>query len=90
MARKKEDKREEMSFLDHLEELRWHIVRSAMGAFVFMIVAFVNRNFIFNEVILKPHKFAPLTQAQAEAKAKALAQAKSAAQPKTVIDEADL
>jgi sec-independent protein translocase protein TatC len=54
MARKKEDKREEMSFLDHLEELRWHIVRSAMGAFVFMIVAFVNRNFIFNEVILKP------------------------------------
>jgi sec-independent protein translocase protein TatC len=54
MVRKKEDTREEMSFLDHLEELRWHIVRSALAVLVFMIVAFFNRNFIFNDVILKP------------------------------------
>ena len=43
-----------MSFLEHLEELRWHIVRAAIASFVFMVLAFVNRNFIFNEVILKP------------------------------------
>jgi len=43
-----------MSFLDHLEVLRWHIIRAAFGAFVFMVIAFINRNFIFNEIILKP------------------------------------
>ena len=43
-----------MSFLDHLEELRWHIIRAALGSFVFMIIAFCNRRFIFNEIILKP------------------------------------
>ncbi|MEJ0054617.1 MAG: twin-arginine translocase subunit TatC [Bacteroidota bacterium] len=30
-----------MSFLDHLEELRWHIVRSIMAIVVGTIVAFV-------------------------------------------------
>ena len=43
-----------MSFLDHLEELRWHIIRAVIAAFVFMVLAFINRNFIFNEIILKP------------------------------------
>jgi sec-independent protein translocase protein TatC len=54
MAKTKENIKEEMSFLDHLEELRWHIIRSALGAFVFMVIAFLNRTFIFNEIILKP------------------------------------
>jgi sec-independent protein translocase protein TatC len=54
MAKTKDNNREEMSFLDHLEELRWHIIRAALGAFVFMIIAFFNRTFIFNEIILKP------------------------------------
>jgi sec-independent protein translocase protein TatC len=50
----KKSKEGEMTFLGHLEELRWHIVRSASVAFVLMIIAFVNRDFIFNDVILKP------------------------------------
>lgn len=56
MARKKGKKSDvaEMSFLGHLEELRWHIIRAVLGALVFMIVAFINRDFIFNDVILKP------------------------------------
>lgn len=44
----------EMSFLEHLEELRWHIVRSAAAIMVFAIVAFVLKEFIFDVVILKP------------------------------------
>ncbi len=44
----------EMSFLDHLEELRWHIVRSAGAIFIFAIVAFVMKEFIFDVVILRP------------------------------------
>lgn len=56
MARKEDSKKAlgEMSFLGHLEELRWHLIRAVLGAFVFMIIAFLNRNFIFNDVILKP------------------------------------
>jgi sec-independent protein translocase protein TatC len=44
----------EMSFLDHLEELRWHIVRSAVAIFIIAIVAFVMKSFIFDTVILRP------------------------------------
>lgn len=44
----------EMSFLEHLEELRWHIIRSALAIFVFAIVAFILKDFIFSTVILKP------------------------------------
>ena len=44
----------EMSFLDHLEELRWHIIRSALAILVFAIVAFIMKDFIFNTVILHP------------------------------------
>jgi sec-independent protein translocase protein TatC len=47
-------KHSEMSFLDHLEELRWHIVRSAGAIFIFAIVAFVMKDFIFDVVILNP------------------------------------
>jgi sec-independent protein translocase protein TatC len=48
----KEEK--EMSFLDHLEELRWHIIRSLLVVAGFMVLAFINRGFIFNTLILKP------------------------------------
>lgn len=44
----------EMSFLDHLEELRWHIIRSALAVLVFAVVAFVMKSFIFDQVILRP------------------------------------
>lgn len=50
----KQKNQAEMSFLDHLEELRWHIVRSASAIFVFAIVAFVMKEFIFDVVILHP------------------------------------
>lgn len=50
----KKQKYAEMSFLDHLEELRWHIIRSALAIFVFAIVAFILKDFIFNTVILNP------------------------------------
>jgi len=44
----------EMSFLEHLEELRWHIIRSVSLVIIFAIVAFIMKDFIFNEVIFKP------------------------------------
>jgi sec-independent protein translocase protein TatC len=44
----------EMSFLEHLEELRWHIIRSILAIVVFMVVAFLFKNVIFDKVILAP------------------------------------
>ncbi|ASB48733.1 twin-arginine translocase subunit TatC [Alkalitalea saponilacus] len=46
----------EMSFLDHLEELRWHIIRSFASIFVFAILAFVFKSFVFDVVILGPSR----------------------------------
>ncbi|WP_299121611.1 twin-arginine translocase subunit TatC [uncultured Tenacibaculum sp.] len=42
----------EMSFLDHLEELRWHLVRSFASIFIVAIIIFININFVFNEILL--------------------------------------
>lgn len=52
----KEVKEEEnsMSFLEHLEELRWHLMRSVIAIMVFAIVAFIFYDFIFNVLILAP------------------------------------
>jgi len=44
----------EMSFLEHLEELRWHIVRSAVSVLVFAITAFIFSRFIFDYILLAP------------------------------------
>ena len=44
----------EMSFLEHLEELRWHIIRSVLAIVFFMIIAFIFKSFIFDHIILAP------------------------------------
>ena len=44
----------EMSFLDHLEELRWHLVRSAFAIVIFMIVAFICAPWIFENIVFAP------------------------------------
>lgn len=43
-----------MTFWDHLEELRGHIIRSMIAVIVLAVVAFVNRHFIFDTIILAP------------------------------------
>lgn len=44
----------EMSFFEHLEVLRWHLVRSAIAIVIFMILAFTFYDFIFDEIIMGP------------------------------------
>jgi sec-independent protein translocase protein TatC len=44
----------EMSFLDHLEELRWHVVRSVVSVIVFTIAAFICAPWIFENIIFAP------------------------------------
>lgn len=46
----------EMSFLEHLEELRWHIIRSILAIVTLMIIAFIFKNVIFDHIILAPKR----------------------------------
>lgn len=43
-----------MSFLEHLEELRWHVVRSLAAVLIFTIAAFVAAPWIFQNIIFAP------------------------------------
>ncbi len=44
----------EMSFLQHLEALRWHLVRSAAVIMILAITAFCLNDFVFDTVIFGP------------------------------------
>lgn len=46
----------EMSFIDHLEELRWHIIRAVASILVFGIGAFLAKSFVFGTLILGPSR----------------------------------
>lgn len=43
----------EMSFLEHIEELRWHLVRSALAIVIIGIIAFINED-IVTKIIFGP------------------------------------
>jgi sec-independent protein translocase protein TatC len=46
----------EMSFIEHLEALRWHIVRSVLAVVIIAILAFLKIDWLFENVIMAPLK----------------------------------
>lgn len=44
----------EMSFFDHIEELRWHIIRSVAAILVVAIGMFLMKDFVFTTVLFGP------------------------------------
>ena len=56
MARKKTSEQHEMSFLDHLEELRWHLIRATLSVVILGVLIFIFRDFVFEEIIFAPAK----------------------------------
>lgn len=55
MAKKLKGKvQNEMSFLDHLEVLRWTLVRSTLAILIMSSIAFLMKTFIFEKIILLP------------------------------------
>ncbi|MBK9422316.1 MAG: twin-arginine translocase subunit TatC [Flavobacteriales bacterium] len=48
--------RKDLTFLEHLEELRWTLVRSAAAVVTCTIVAFVYKDFLFDTLILAPQR----------------------------------
>lgn len=51
-----EEEEEGMSFLDHLEALRWHLLRSIAAILILSVAAFLAKSFVFGVVILGPSK----------------------------------
>ncbi|WP_290787731.1 twin-arginine translocase subunit TatC [Altibacter sp.] len=58
MGRRKKlkDAVKEMSFLDHLEELRWHLIRSTTAVVIIAVLAFIAKDFIFDVLLFGPKK----------------------------------
>jgi sec-independent protein translocase protein TatC len=50
------EKKNEMSFLGHLEELRWHLVRSAAAVFIIGIILFVFQTEVYEHFLLAHRK----------------------------------
>jgi len=50
------DTHNDMSFLEHLEELRWHLIRSTIAIVIVATGAFIAKDFIFNTLIFGPKR----------------------------------
>lgn len=47
-------KSEAQTFLEHLEQLRWHLMRSIIAILIVAIAVFITKDFIFSNIILAP------------------------------------
>lgn len=45
---------DEMSFLDHLETLRWHLIRATLAILIAGVIAFLAKSFIFDVLLFGP------------------------------------
>jgi len=45
-----------MSFFDHLEALRWHLIRSAIAILILTILSFNYFDFVFDQIIMGPKR----------------------------------
>ena len=52
--KRKKDPNAEMSFIDHLEELRWHLIRAVIAICIGAIVVFIYVKEIVDKVLLAP------------------------------------
>ena len=54
LKRRQKSSSAEMSFIDHLEELRWHVIRSVIAILVGAVVVFIYAKSIVNDIIFAP------------------------------------
>ena len=52
--KRNKDSKAEMSFIDHLEDLRWHVVRSIIAVAIGAIIVFVYSDFVVNKILFAP------------------------------------
>lgn len=53
-TKSKNEPKAEMSFLDHLEALRWHIIKAISSIVICAVVAYIYSDFIWNSILLAP------------------------------------
>lgn len=53
---KEEEEEQGMSFLDHLEALRWHLLRSVSAVLILTVIAFLAKSIVFGVIILGPSR----------------------------------
>lgn len=54
LKKRQKDPKAEMTFIDHLEELRWHLFRSLLVVMIFALLIFFNIKWVFDEIIAGP------------------------------------
>lgn len=54
MAEQEEKEKKEMTFMDHLEELRWVIIRSLIAVSVAACASFVGYKYLYDDILLAP------------------------------------
>lgn len=52
--KRKKDTKAEMSFIDHLEDLRWHVIRSVIAILIGAIAVFIYSDFVVNHILFAP------------------------------------
>lgn len=56
LQRKTQVEAKEMSFLDHIDELRWHLIRMMIAILIFTGLAFVYKDILFDQIIFGPKR----------------------------------
>jgi sec-independent protein translocase protein TatC len=54
LNKRKKDSQAEMSFVDHLEELRWHVIRSVIAILIGAVVIFIYSDFVVDDILFAP------------------------------------
>lgn len=52
--KRNKDPKAEMSFIDHLEDLRWHVIRSVIAVLLGAIIVFIYADFVVNDILFAP------------------------------------
>jgi sec-independent protein translocase protein TatC len=54
IGQKKSNPSSEMSFIDHLEELRWHIIRALIAVGIGACIVFINIGYVVDDILMGP------------------------------------
>jgi sec-independent protein translocase protein TatC len=54
LNKRNKEQKGEMSFIDHLEELRWHVIRSVIAVLVGAVAVFIYSDWVVNDVLFAP------------------------------------
>ena len=52
--KRNKDAKAEMSFIDHLEDLRWHVIRSVIAVLIGAVVVFSYSGFVVDQILFAP------------------------------------